>query len=230
MSIIAAADQRIELTVRQASLELEGYADDATLGDLAGAIEQVRTHRHLVTSGCTGCGLCCWHLIPVLGFDLDPLARVTGLRVDELPGTVLDLPCAPSPVTRRDAIRDLVRQHGLGETVAAVLYEYNNAEPITLARGGNGACRLLKENLCSIYASRPFACRFYVCNMADNLSSLYEMIIRQGIWHAYYELGWISQNDIRHNPFMGHVSYEQVQIRELDVDLSEALAALFSYF
>ena len=123
-----------------------------------------------------------------------------------------------------------MRDHGFDRTTASLLFEYNQAEPVKLRKGPDGACMFLKDNLCSIYDARLYTCGLYVCNMADSLSVLQEQIVRQGIWHSYYVLGWIDAGAIGHNPFLGAAGYEEVKIKDFDFDLTDAMEKLFFYF
>jgi hypothetical protein len=66
--------------------------------------------------------------------------------------------------------------------------------------------------------------------MGERLSVLYENIIRQGIWHSYLKLGWISEDALAHNPFLGAGTPADVHLRDFDVDLTPALESLFFYF
>lgn len=86
------------------------------------------------------------------------------------------------------------------------------------------------QKLCSLYTYRPFSCGLYLCNMGAKLSFLEEMIIRQGTWHAYSLLGWISQEDIAHNPFLKVKSYDELLVKDFDYQLQDALDQLFFYF
>lgn len=55
------------------------------------------------------------------------------------------------------------------------------------------------------------------------------MIVRLGTWHAYHELGWIGNEEMRHNPFLRSDSYEAVLLRDVDIDIGDPLE-LFFYF
>ena len=112
---------------------------------------------------------------------------------------------------------------------ATLLYEFNVAEPITY-RKNFGACVFLLNGFCTNYEGRAYTCSLYVCNMGERLSALQERIVRQGIWHSYAVAGLIQVEEIQHNPFVGHESYDTVPIRGFDVDLSDALESLFFYF
>ncbi|MBT3275206.1 MAG: hypothetical protein HN368_18775, partial [Spirochaetales bacterium] len=122
---------------------------------------------------------------------------------------------------------------GFDKTTAALLYEYNQAEPITLRKGTSGtgaSCMFLEDKLCSIYQARLYTCGLYICTMADKLSILQEQIVRQGIWHSYFQLGWVAESEIGHNPFLKGGSYSRILLSAFDFDLTSALEKLFFYF
>ena len=210
------------------SIELEGYDPTDTLEDLIWALDAARRTPGLRTASCHLCGECCGDLVPVLGIDLLPLSRRIG--ADALYGSVLTLPDRPDMRERRESIASLTRDSEMEATTASLIYEYNNAEPVTFRRHANGVCTLQHNLLCTIYGGHPTACRFYLCNMAERLSVLYENVVRQGVWHSYVTLGWISESDVPHNPFLGASSCADVRLSTFDVDLSGALEALFFYF
>ncbi len=220
----------IRFSVLDNQIELEEYSDDATLPELAATLEAFRGTCELKTKHCRGCGECCGDDIPVLGFDLPRLMAGTSLTIDELPQSMLVLPEAPSLERREKAIRDLIREHGFSELNATLLYEYNNAEPAILSRNDDGTCRFLKDKLCSFHEHRPYACGLYLCTMAEKLSFVHEMIVRQGTWHLYSVLGWIPREAISHNPFTRASSWDALSVRDFDVDLRSTLDALFFYF
>ena len=144
--------------------------------------------------------------------------------------THLTAPTPPSLEARKRGIRDLTRMNGLSSREAAILYEFNQAEPITPKKRTDGGCTFLDTRLCGIYEDRPFLCMLYVCNMADKLSILHELIVRQGVWHSYAVLGWIPEIEISHNPFVGKPSYDKVLLADFDVNLEKAMEDLFFFF
>jgi Fe-S-cluster containining protein len=219
----------IELTVQDQRIELVGYDGEDTLADLVVEVERFRLVTELKTRYCYGCGQCCHDPIPVLGGDLAELRRQSAERGVDL-SRYVSFPDPPDLEERREGIADMIRQHDLTPLQATLLYEHNCAEPLTLARSETGACRFLESNLCTIYPHRPFACRLYVCNMADRLEGLYETIVRQGVWHSYHELGWVPAEEISHNPFLGAEGYDRIRLQQFDFDLEGALQSLFFYF
>ena len=220
----------IRFSVSNDTIELESYSDNTTLVELAAGLEDFRRTCNLKTTHCRGCGECCGDDIPVLGFDIPRLMEGTSLSIDDLKLSVLTMPEAPDLQSREKAIRELARAHDFSRLNATLLYEYNNSEPVTLARGDDGTCLFLKNKLCTKYDHRPYACGLYLCNMGEKLAFLHEMIVRQGTWHMYSVLGWIPEEAIGHNPFMRASSYTELRVKDFDVDLRSALEALFFYF
>ena len=219
----------IKLGVVDSRIELVSHQPEATLVDLVAEVERFRLVTELKTKYCYGCGLCCYDTIPVLGLDLADLKHQATGRGADL-GDYVVMPEKPDLEDRRRSINDLVRQHELTSAQATLIYEHNTSEPLTLAKADTGACRFLSGNLCSIYPHRPFACRLYICNMGDQLESLYETIVRQGVWHSYHVLGWLPAEEIGHNPFLGVLSYQEVKLADFAFDLEGALEKLFFYF
>jgi Fe-S-cluster containining protein len=152
------------------------------------------------------------------------------MNYEQASRSVLILPEKPDIAARRKAIREMAETSGITALEATLLYEYNNAEPIILAKQDGGECCFLRENLCSKYLIRPYSCGLYLCNMGEKLSYIQEMIIRQGTWHAYYRLGWISAEEIAHNPFLKADSYDKLLLADFDFKLENTLAQLFFYF
>ncbi len=220
----------VELTVGNAEVELRSYGPGDTVADLYHAMDEARRTPGLKTRWCYGCGECCSDPVPVLGTDLHRLPRVTGLSTPEYLRARCDLPEPPDPAARERGIRELERDLRLSRHAATLLYEYNQAEPITLKRNATGACRLLASELCSNLDERVFVCGLYICTMAPRLEALYDQIVRQGIWHSYELLGWLPAGMVDHNPFLGTTDYGEVPIQSLDYDLSECRDALFFYF
>lgn len=166
----------------------------------------------------------------MLGLDLTVLLDGMEMKFKEASESILILPEKPDIHSRRKAIAEMSASSSVTPLEAALLYEYNNAEPIILAKQSKGECCFLKDSLCSKYQIRPYSCGLYLCNMGEKLSYLQEMIIRQGTWHAYYKLGWIGKDDIAHNPFLGSDSYENLLLADFDFNLENALEQLFFYF
>ncbi len=220
----------ITFEIQDKSIELAEYSDDAALNELVDALEGFRLRNGLKTRNCQGCGKCCKDNIPVLGLDLPVIPGGLASTGEGEPGSCIVLPEKPDLEARRKALTELRRTNGLTELEAALIYEYNNSEPLILARQQGGACLFLKNRLCSVYGRRPYSCGLYLCNMGEKLSYIQEMIIRQGTWHAYHLLGWVSAEEISHNPFLKASSYDELLVKDFDFGLENALEQLFFYF
>jgi Fe-S-cluster containining protein len=221
----------IRLAVEDGAIEMLEYSEDASLSELRICVEETREQEGLKTADCAGCGECCFYEnLPILGYDIGPLAENLDLTIEQLFDKWVTRPDPPDIDERRNAIRDLERQQKVSSEVAALLYEYNQAEPIRFAKSEAGSCLFLKDNLCTIYNIRPYTCALYVCNMGEKLSILQEQIVRQGVWHSYFLMDWVSKKDISHNPFLRHNSYDELLISEFEFDLESALENLFFYF
>ena len=221
-------ETNIRLSAIDGKLELASFSATASLTDLAEGLESARSSDDLRTRACRGCGECCSDLIPVLAPDLFVLAGSLGVTREELFSEYLSLPARPVRAQRERGIEDLARQFNITERAAAWIYEFNQANPITFRRKRSGECVFLADNLCTIYADRPFICRLYVCNMGDNLAVLHEAIVTQGVWHSYVDLGWLSREDIPHNPFIKAASYGAIALSEFDAAEDGSLEQLFS--
>lgn len=220
----------VKFVIKKKEIELKEYSKGATLVEFVEELEAFRKSNSLKTSRCFGCGECCSDNIPVLGLDLMRLMQGMDATLDELKKACLAIPERPELQARRKAIQEMVQSDGLADIEAALIYEYNNSEPIILAKKDNGECCFLENKLCSKYRLRPYSCGLYLCNMGARLSYLQEMIIRQGTWHAYHLLGWIRQNEITHNPFLKAESYDALLLKDFDFDLQNAQDRLFFYF
>ncbi len=224
----------IDLKVIETSIELISYSEDATLEELRERVDTFRVQKGLETEHCAGCGECCYYEnLPVLGFDLESIRGFLDADDETLFSRYLQLPEKPEIGQRRKSIAEMARDHGFDLTTAALLYEYNQAEPVTLRKGtpeSGAACMFLEDNLCTIYQARLYTCGLYICNMAEKLSILQEQIVRQGVWHSYCRLGWIGEADISHNPFLKGDSYGEILLSAFDFDLTSALEKLFFYF
>lgn len=248
----------INFEVIEDSIELAHYSPDTTLPELVAELEEFRKNNELKTRKCKGCGLCCQDNIPVLGFDMSILVQGLGCSLDELKSKYLIIPEPIEASSRRKSIAEMAMTPGMSGIESVLLYEYNNAEPLILNKQDNGDCCLLKvaecasqnddfliklekvqkrpghtlrkQKLCSLYSYRPFSCGLYLCNMGEKLAFIQEMIIRQGTWHAYSMLGWISEEDISHNPFLKVRTYDELYVKDFDYQLQSALDQLFFYF
>ncbi len=124
----------IEFIVENEEIELKSYNPDATLAELAEELEVFRMTCGLRTSECRGCGECCSDNIPVLGLDIPPLMEGLGMSFEQAVQGVLVLPEKPDMAFRRKAIREMSSAASITLLEAALLFEYNNAEPIILAK------------------------------------------------------------------------------------------------
>lgn len=220
----------IEFIAENEEIELKAYDPETTLAELVEALEAFRLTCSFKTIDCKGCGDCCSDNIPVLGLDLQLLQDGLSISFEQASDSILTLPEKPNIASRRKAIKEMSQSASITILEATLQYEYNNAEPLILAKKGSGKCCFLENSLCSKYMIRPYSCGLYLCNMGERLSFIEEMIIRQGTWHAYYKLGWIGEQDISHNPFLKAASYEKLLLADFDFNLESALEQLFFYF
>jgi hypothetical protein len=216
----------IGISVRSGVLELEAWAEGATLGDLEAAVGRACSSADGGRRACAQCGTCCGQDIPVLGVDLEPLRAGLGERdVDALLRRLILPGVRPRASERRKAIRGLARDMGIPEEDAELLHDYNNGDPVIMGKAEAGACACRDGVLCSIYESRPLACRLFHCRMGKRLSVLHEGIVRHGAWHLYARLGWIGEGELRRNPFVGAADWRGIPLSAFDppdVRLSEA--------
>lgn len=226
--------QMIKLVLEKGKIELEDYSEDATLQELSDEVEAFRVTNKLKTRYCKGCGECCNQPIPVIGMDIIRIQRMTGLKVDDIIKKHVTLQQKPDINARKSAIGDFMRMGEISFSEAAVLYEYNQCEPLILPRKKDGTCIFLdnESGLCTIYGQvyRPYTCNLYICTMGDELSAIQEMIVRQGTWHAYSLLGWVSTEEISHNPFLDAGDYDKVYVKDFSFNSGKALEQLFFYF
>jgi len=222
----------VRLELEKEKIELKEYSDDASLQELTKEVESFRLTNHLKTRYCKGCGECCNQPIPVMGLDIMILQENTGLSLYKVLEKYIVFPQKPNLNSRRDGIKEFVNMCGLSKSEAALLYEYNQCEPLILPRKKDGTCSFLNNQtgLCTIYEYRPFTCGLYICTMGDELSMLQEMIVRQGTWYAYSLLGWVDRGEISHNPFLNADSYDRVYIKDFKFNSERAIEQLFFYF
>lgn len=220
----------IEFIAENEEIELKAYDPKTTLKELSEALEAFRLTCSFKTIDCKGCGECCSDNIPVLGLDLKSLQDGLDISFEQASQSILVLPEKPDIDARRKSIKEMSESTSITTLEATLLYEYNNAEPIILAKQDGGECCFLENKLCSSYLIRPYSCSLYLCNMGEKLSYIEEMIIRQGTWHAYYKLGWIGREDIPHNPFLKADAYKKLLLADFDFNLENALEQLFFYF
>ena len=217
------AESPVRLFLDQDEIELAGYDERATIGDLVDALERLRLRPGLATVGCAGCGLCCRDRVPVLGADLPRLERALRLPREELLRDHLELPARPDPDERAAHIADLARQFRTSQSEATLLYEWNTGEPIVPRQGSDGFCHWLIDRRCSVYPGRPLICSFYLCNFGDRLSALFDAIVRQGVWHSYVAVGWIESAIVAHNPFLSVGDPALAPLGAFDVDVGPLL-------
>lgn len=222
----------IDLKVEDGKIELKGYSDTETLQNLTKAVECFRLTNDLKTRYCEGCGECCNQPIPVMGLDIINLQKKKDFKLDEIWEKYIVLPQKPNIHLRAKGIAEFMDMCGLSKDEAAMLYEYNQCEPLILPRKKDGTCAFLdnRTGLCTIYEYRPFTCGLYICTMGDELSMIQEMIVRQGTWHAYYLLNWVDKDEIKHNPFLNVDDYDKVYIKDLNFNSEKAIEHLFFYF
>ncbi|HEX2947014.1 MAG TPA: YkgJ family cysteine cluster protein [Clostridia bacterium] len=220
----------IEFAAQNNEIELKDYDPDTTLEALSEELDRFRLRSGLKSSGCKGCGGCCSDNIPVLGPDIDSLLKGFGMSLEQASRDLFIMPEKPDIPARRKAIREMSVSASITQLEATLLFEYNNAEPIILAKQASGECCLLDDRLCSRYAIRPYSCGLYLCDMGERLSYIQEMIIRQGTWYAYAKLGWIDKAEISHNPFLKTDSYDKLLVSDFEFKLDNTLEQLFFYF
>jgi Fe-S-cluster containining protein len=139
-------------------------------------------------------------------------------------------PELPDLAARKKLIAEFTRQTDLTELESTVLYEYNQSEPLSFLQTEEERCVYQKDNLCSVYAGRPFICRLYLCAFGERLQSLEEMVVAQGTWHAWALLGGVPEEMIAHNPFLKAESYADLRIKDFEYGLEGALKEMFAYF
>lgn len=222
----------IQLEVVDNKIELVSYSDDASIQELSDEVNSFRLTNDLKTRDCKGCGECCNQPIPVLGLDLINIQKAVNIDLNEVLEKYIVLPAKPDLEQRRKGIKDFVENFGLDEVKAAIMYEYNQCEPLILPRREDGTCEFLDRStgLCQIFHYRPITGGLYLCNMGDELSAIQEMVVRFGTWHAYSMLGWISEEEISYNPFLKADSYDKVYVKDFYFNPEEALEKLFFYF
>ena len=213
----------VRLFLDEDEIELAGYGERATIGDLIAALERMRLRPGLATVGCAGCGLCCRDRVPVLGADLPRLEQAVGLSRERLLSDHLELPARPDPEERSAQIADLARQFRASHSEATLLYEWNTGEPIVPRQGDDGFCHWLQDRRCSVYPGRPLICSFYLCNFGDRLSALFDAIVRQGVWHSYVAVGWIESGVVAHNPFVSAGDPGRASLAAFDIDVAPLL-------
>ena len=223
----------IEFEIDDGNIELIRYSEDLTLSRFAEEFDTFRLQHTPLVRDCYACGECCGDPVPVLGYDIRRIRKETGEETEEEAEKALrrfiDFPRKPDLEARRKGITDLQRQNGLEELEAVLIYEYNQAEPFTMARR-DGSCYLLEDKLCTVHDSRYYICRLFFCGLGDRLSGLFDTIVSQGVWFSYSLMGWISREEIPHNPFLKADSYDDVRLSDFDVDLQSALEKLFFFF
>lgn len=213
----------VRLFLDQDEIELAGYGERATIGDLIAALERMRLRPGLATVGCAGCGLCCRDRVPVLGADLPRLERALGISRERLLRDHLELPAPPDPNERAARIADLARQFHASPAEATLLYEWNTGDPIVPRQDADGYCHWLHDRRCSVYPGRPLICSFYLCNFGDSLSALFDAIVRQGVWHSYVTVGWIDGGIVAHNPFVSAGDPGRASLAAFDIDVAPLL-------
>ena len=151
----------VRLFLDRDEIELAGYDERATIGDLIAALERMRLRPGLATVGCAGCGLCCRDRVPVLGADLPRLERALGLSREKLLHDHLELP----PPARPERARRPHRRLG----AAVPRFASRGDAPLRVEHRGTRSCRArtptatanwLRDRRCSVYPGRPLICSF----------------------------------------------------------------------
>ena len=206
------------------AMEMGDCSPDSTLQELVDALSQWMTvHRT-----CRGCTQCCRDVIPLNGIEVRRLQATfrAASMAEALP--YLRMPARPDLQRRREGIRELQDTFEVPARTATVLYEYNNADPVCIAKTDTGDCFFIRDGLCARYATRPLVCRLYHCRLGERLSALNEAIIAHGVWHSYSVLGWIDEKEIAHNPFVGADDYGRIRLDAFERD-HEVLVAQASF-
>jgi hypothetical protein len=219
----------IKLKAVKGQIDLAEHSAAATLVELADTLEAFVAARGHTKLGCRMCGECCGYA-PVLGLDMTMLSRREGLSLKDWADLRVSPPVFPDLAARHKGIEELRRQTGLPEREATVLYEFNNSEPMTFKPGESGGCLYQRGNLCSDFSRRAFICRLYLCSFGDELQALEEMVACQGTWHAWSLLGAVPEELIRHNPFIGAESFNDLLVKDFEFGMEGALIELFIYF
>jgi Fe-S-cluster containining protein len=219
----------IELAYKKRKLDIVDHSPDASLAELADAVETFASGSKAGEAGCKRCGECC-NREPVLGLDMKILSKREGMGLKEWAAARLMPPQFPDLAAREKLIAEFRRQSGMPGLEATVLYEYNQSEPLSFRQDENDRCFYQKDDLCSNYENRPFICRLYLCSFGEKLQGLEEMIVAQGTWHAWHLLGAVPEEMIRHNPFLKADTYGDVKIKDFEYGLEGALKEMFIYF
>ncbi len=218
----------VKLIIQKGKLELAEYSEDTTLAALLDATESFVASHKVKSVRCRMCGECCSRE-PVLGLDMILLAAREGVSVREWASARLMEPVFPDLAAREKLIREFRAQTGMSELDATKLYEYNQSEPLSFRQDENERCLYQKDNLCTNYANRPFICKLYLCGFGEKFQALEEMIVAQGTWHAYSLLSAVPEELIKHNPFIGAKSYDELLLKDFEFN-PDGAEELFFYF
>lgn len=219
----------IKLTYKKGKLDITGHSEDATLAELADALESFVSEPKARAAACRMCGECCQDE-PVLGLDIKILSKREGMGIKEWAEARLVPPQFPDLAARRKLIAEFRRNTGMPEREATVLYEVNQYEPMPFKQDERGRCVWQKGNLCSDFSRRAFVCRLYLCSFGEKLQALEEMVAAQGTWHAWHLLGGVPEEMVKHNPFLRAETYDDVLVKDFEYRFDEALKELFAYF
>jgi Fe-S-cluster containining protein len=218
----------VKLSVQKGKLDLDEYSENTTLTALLEATESFVASHNVKSVRCRMCGECCSRE-PVLGLDMMLLAAREGVSVQDWAAAHLMEPVFPDLAAREKLIREFRAQTGMPELDAIKLYEYNQSEPLSFRQDENERCLYQKDNLCTNYANRPFICKLYLCGFGERLQALEEMIVAQGTWHAWSLLGAVPEVMIKHNPFIGAKSYDELLLKDFEFK-PDGAEELFFYF
>jgi Fe-S-cluster containining protein len=198
-------------------IEVEKYSEDCTVEEYANNL----TERINKVNICERCGNCCFDIIPIIGYEIRRIMEIMNIKTISQEFYYLVLPNKPNVAGKNNSIHDLMKTYNLSESIATILYEYNNVEPITMNKNKDGQCLSITDDKCAKYKIRPLICRLYHCNLGNKVSALNELIINQGIWHSYYIMEWIKEKDISHNPFIKGNNLEEVLLKDFDHNFDE---------
>jgi Fe-S-cluster containining protein len=219
----------IKLAIKKGKVDIVSHSPDATLAELADALEDFVSNSKARAAACRMCGECCQNE-PVLGLDIKIVSKREGMGIAEWAEARLMPPQFPDLAARKKLIGEFRRNTGMPELEATVLYECNQYEPLPFKQDERGRCIYQNGNLCSDFTKRAYICRLYLCGFGERLQALEEMIAAQGTWHAWHLLGGVPEEMVKHNPFLKAETYDDVLLKDFEYRFDEALKEMFAYF